>query len=58
MFVWPNGARKYIRDTYTTDGELHLPPGEHLVVKRHKLNPKAGGTIVIDCLDIGKFLEA
>jgi hypothetical protein len=56
VFTWPNIARKYIRDTYTVDGELHLPPPGHLRLARYKVNPKAGQRPVADMLDVGEFL--
>lgn len=57
-FTWPSVARKYIRDTYTVNGKLCLPPAGHLKLTRYKVNPKAGARIVADELDVGKFLSA
>lgn len=57
-FLWPNGVKKYIRDTYTTDGELHLPPPGRLKLTRFKVNPKAGYPSQEAVLDVEKFLAA
>ena len=56
VFTWPNAVKKYIRDTYSTDGELHLPPPGRLTLYRYKVNPKAGHRLVTDQLDIEVFL--
>lgn len=57
IFTWPNIARKFIRDVYTNaDGELALPPEGHMTLSRHKVNPKPGHAVVIDRLDIARFL--
>lgn len=57
-FSWPNVAKKFIRDTYSTDGELHLPPDGRLTITRYKLNPKAGQAIIIERYTAEKFLNA
>ena len=46
VFTWPNPCRKFIRDTYTADGRLALPPEGRLKLTRHKVNPKAGGRVI------------
>ena len=56
VFTWPNVVKKHIRDTYTVDGELHLPPLGRIALKRYKVNPKAGQRTVVDVIDIGEFL--
>ncbi len=56
VFSWPNCAKKYLRDTYTVDGELHLPPATRLKLTRHKVNPKSGRLAPREQLDIGAFL--
>jgi hypothetical protein len=56
LFTWPNPCRKYIRDTYTVNGELRLPPDGRLALTRHKVNPKAGQRLTGEVLDIGEFL--
>lgn len=57
VFTWPNVAKKFIRDIYSTaEGELTLPPPGYLVLKRYKVNPRAGHAMVIDNLDVEKFL--
>jgi hypothetical protein len=56
VFTWPNCAKKYLRDTYTVDGELHLPPNGLLILTRFKVNPKAGSKVVSEELDVEKFL--
>lgn len=57
FFTWPNPAKRYIKDIYTgRDGELHLPPGDRIAVKRSKVNPHAGHTIITDTLNIQSFL--
>ena len=56
VFTWPNACKKYLRDTYTVDGTLALPPHGRLTLTRHKVNPKAGQRPVIEQLDIGEFL--
>lgn len=58
IFTWPNVARKYIRDTFTTDGELHLPPRDRVRLTRHKVNPRAGAAVVTDYLSVEVFLSA
>jgi hypothetical protein len=58
VFTWPNACRKYIRDTYTTDGELHLPPAGLLTLTRVKVNPKAGQRVIADGMNIEAFLSA
>jgi hypothetical protein len=58
VFTWPNCVKKYIRDTYTTDGELHLPPDGHLSLFRFKVNPKAGSRVLGATLDVEKFLAS
>jgi len=58
VFTWPNCVKKYIRDTYTTDGELHLPPDSHLSLTRFKVNPKAGTRVAKEELDVGAFLAS
>lgn len=58
VFTWPNCAKKYIRDTYTLDGELHLPPEGLLILTRFKVNPKAGGHVVSEILNVEKFLAS
>jgi hypothetical protein len=58
VFSWANVAKKYIRDTYTTDGELHLPPRGHLTLIRYKVNPKASRNAIWDELGIEEFLKA
>ena len=58
VFTWPNVAKKYLRDIYTTDGELHLPPPGYVKLTRHKVNPRAGGAVVTDFLNIEAFLSA
>lgn len=58
VFTWPNVARKFIRDTYTSGGELHLPPADRLQVTRYKVNPKAGQAMIIDRLPVTQFLAA
>jgi hypothetical protein len=58
VFTWPNCVKKYIRDFYTVDGELHLPPPGYLKLTRHKVNPKAGGPVVTDYLDVERFLAS
>lgn len=58
IFTWPNIARKYIRDTFTVDGELHLPPRDRLRLTRHKVNPKAGGAVITDYMNVEVFLAA
>ena len=57
VFTWPNPCRKFIRDTYTADGRLALPPEGRLKLTRHKVNPKAGGRVIADVIDIGEFLN-
>jgi hypothetical protein len=58
VFTWPNVIKKYIRDVYSnSEGSLVLPPPGRLVLKRYKVNPKAGQTIVIDHIgDIEHFV--
>jgi hypothetical protein len=56
VFTWPNIARKYIRDTYTVDGALALPPEGRIRLARYKVNPKAGQRPVAEMLDVGEFL--
>lgn len=58
IFTWPNVVKKFIRDVYSRDGELHLPPAGHLTLKRYKVNPGASHAIIIDNLDVEKFLAA
>lgn len=58
VFTWPNVVKKYIRDTYTYDGELHLPPDDKLVLRRCKVNGKANQKPVIDIINIEAFLDA
>jgi hypothetical protein len=57
VFTWPNCVKKYLRDVYTIDGELHLPPEGHITLTRHKVNPKAAGTPVKERIHIERFLE-
>lgn len=57
VFTWPNPAKKYIRDMYSLDGELHLPPPGHLILKRYKVNPKSTRIPGCDMLDVEKFVE-
>jgi hypothetical protein len=57
-FSWSNVAKKYLRDTYTLDGELHLPPRDRIMLQRFKLNPKAGKTLDPEYLDVEEFLAA
>lgn len=57
VFTWPNVCRKYIRDTYTVNGELCLPPRGRMNLARRKVNPKAGGPKVVDYLDVAEFLK-
>lgn len=57
VFTWPNTAKKWLRDTYTTDGELHLPPPGRLILTRVKVNPKAGHPPVTDVLNLEEFLS-
>lgn len=56
IFTWPNVCKKFIRDTYTVDGALALPPTSRLILARHKVNQKPGQRRVIDVLDIEEFL--
>ncbi len=56
VFTWPNCAKKFIRDTYTVDGELHLPPESHISLIRYKVNPKAGQPDRSENLNVEKFL--
>ena len=58
VFTWANCAKKYIRDTYTADGELHLPPPGHIGVIRYKVNPKAGHRVVWDIIQVEEFLKS
>lgn len=58
VFTWPNIARKFLRDTYTLDGELHLPPEDRLAITRYKVNPKVGQAVIVDRYKAEKFLEA
>lgn len=58
MFLWPNGAKKYLRDSYTLDGKLCLPPRSQLIVSRHKLSPKPGYASAVTVLDAETFLAA
>jgi len=52
VFTWPNCVRKYLRETYTIDGKLCLPPPGRLKLMRHRVNPKAGHRPVVDYVDI------
>jgi len=57
VFTWPNVVKKFLRDTYTVNGVLCLPPrGPMLKLTRHKVNPKAGGRTVIDYMDVEAFV--
>lgn len=58
VFFWPNVCRKYIRDSYTLDGKLCLPPPERLKLKRLKPNPKPGYPSIEADIDVEKFLAA
>jgi hypothetical protein len=58
IFNWPAGARKYIRDTYTVDGRLCLPPPGHISLQRYKVNPKVGQRINVISLPVEAFLGA
>jgi hypothetical protein len=58
IFNWPAGVRKYIREMYTVDGKLCLPPPGHIGLQRYKVNPKAGQRIIVVNLPIEKFLAA
>lgn len=58
VFTWPNCVRKFIRDVYTRDGELHLPPPDRLTLTRTKVNPRAGAAIIIDHISIEEFMSA
>jgi hypothetical protein len=57
IFTWPNVAKKYIRDIYTIDGELRLPPPGHLTLTRYRVNPKAGHVAVASPLIVEEFLK-
>jgi hypothetical protein len=57
VFTWPSTVRKFIRDTYTVNGNLVLPPPGRLQLTRHKVNPKAGQKPVADFIEIEAFLE-
>jgi hypothetical protein len=58
VFTWAVCAKKYLRDLYTdADGELKLPPPGYLVLKRYRVNPKAGHAVIIEPVsDIERFL--
>ncbi len=58
VFTWPNCAKKYIRDTYTADGELRLPPADLIILTRFRVNPKAGQGPSSVQLDVEKFLAS
>jgi hypothetical protein len=58
-FTWPNPAKKFIRDVYTTfDGALALPPRDRLKVTRHKVNPRASHAMIEDVIDVEEWLAA
>jgi hypothetical protein len=58
-FTWPNPAKKFIRDIYTTfDGALALPPEDRLEVIRHKVNPRASHAMIIDKINVEAWLAA
>jgi hypothetical protein len=59
VFTWPNACKKFLRDTWEDeDGVLKLPPPGYLVLKRYKVNPKAGQALVIDIItDIARFVS-
>jgi hypothetical protein len=57
VFTWPNVVKKYIRDTYSVDGELHLPPGDRVVLRRFVVNQKAGSKPAMTIINIEAFLE-
>lgn len=57
VFSWPNVIKKYIRDTYTFNGELHLPPTDQLNVYRAKLNPKAPNYTVWERINVQEFMN-
>ena len=52
VFTWPNVCKKYIRDIY---GDT-LPPKDRLKLRRCKVNPRAGQTVITDYLDVEAFL--
>jgi hypothetical protein len=56
VFTWPNACKKYIRDGYTLNGKLCLPPGGVLTLTRYKANPKAGQPVILSPLDIERFM--
>jgi hypothetical protein len=56
IFTWPNVVKKFIRDTYTVNGVLALPPRDVLKLRRYKVNPRAGGRTIIDYIDVEHFL--
>lgn len=58
VFTWPNAVKKYIRDTYTVNGTLHLPPSGLIKLTRFKVNPQVGKPVVRDQLHIEAFLAA
>ncbi len=58
VFTWPNVVKKFIRDTYTVQGELKLPPEGYLTLHRYRVNPKAGAAFIIANLNIEKFLAS
>lgn len=58
VFTWPSVVKKFIRDIYTVNEELHLPPAGHLTLKRYKVNPRASHAVIIENLDVEKFLNA
>jgi hypothetical protein len=58
IFTWPNVVKKFIRDIYTQDGELHLPPAGRLKLTRYKVNPRASHAVILDPINIEAFLAA
>lgn len=58
IFTWPNVARKYIRDIFSKDGELHLPPGDYITLERYKVNPKPAQAVIIDRMNVEVFLAS
>lgn len=57
VFTWPNVIKKHLRDSYTVEGTLCLPPRGQLLLSRHKVNPRIDGRTIIDYLDIEEFLS-
>jgi hypothetical protein len=56
VFTWPNVVKKYIRETYSVDGELHLPPDDRVVLRRFVVNQSAGTKPAMTIIDIEAFL--